>query len=289
MSTLLRAARALAKRHAQIALGEIRGGAVVIDDEDVAPFRGLRVEASDARTLREDLVRWVVSKNQFVQVDDATASEIEDAIVRLGDAFATGDLDEAQDVLDDVLDGLASIVERAVGAPREVVASEYTPELQLSVLHLSARALASPMLDIGCGASAALVRRARVLGIEAIGIDRDAPDDATRADWMTFDYGTERFRTIVSHLAFTLHFVRAHHASEVEARRHAEVFVRITRALAPGGCFAYVPSVPFIESVLPADRFRIERHRVTGGETLESLRSKSGLDLAEATHVTRVG
>ena len=289
MSELLDAARALARRHAGLPLERLHGGAVRLEGADLAPFRGLRVDASDARALRQDLVRWITSKNQFIHLDEATESEMDDAIARLGDALASGDLDEAQDVLDDVLDGLATMIESAIGAPREVIASEYTVDLQLAVLHLPPRELRSPLLDVGCGKGATLVRHVRALGIEATGIDREAPEDATRADWMTFDFGVDHYATIVSHLAFTLHFVRAHHASEVDARRYAEVFVRITRALAPGGRFAYVPSVPFIESVLPTQRFRIERHRVIGGGTLDSLRSKSGLDLAEATHLIRIG
>jgi hypothetical protein len=290
MSELVRAARSLAHRHEGLELAAIQGGVVSLSDDELAAFRGLAVSAADARTLREDLVRWIASKNQFFHVETATAAEIDDAIVRLGTALASGALDEAQDVLDDVLDGLASLMASALGtAPREVVASEYTPELQLAVLHLTPRDLASPLLDIGCGTGAALVRRARSLGLEATGIDRDAPDDAVRADWMSFDYGVARYRLIVSHLAFSLHFAHAHRKSEADARRYAETYVRITRALAPGGRFVYVPSVPFFEPVLPSAHFHVEHHRVIGGETLEGLRRSSGIDLAEATHLIRVG
>ena len=283
------ALRALAAGHADLALGDLGAGVVKLDEATLAPLAGLTLEASEVRALREDLVRWVRSKNQFFTIDESTENEIETAIVRLVDLLARGELAEAQDVLDDTLDGLASLVRGALGeAPREVVASEYAPEIQLAVLGLVPRELAAPLLDLGCGTDAALVRFARSLGLEAAGIDREAPHDATRADWLTYDYGSARWRTIVSHLAFTLHFLRAHHASEIEARRYAEAFVRITRALVVGGCFAYAPSVPFFEGVLPEGRFRIERHRVHGGATLDSLRQTSGLDLGEATRITRI-
>jgi hypothetical protein len=146
----------------------------------------------------------------------------------------------------------------------------------------------SPVLDVGCGSSALLVRHLRALGHDVIGIDRDAPDDATRTDWITYDYGLVKWKTVLSHLGFSLHFLRAHHASETDARKYAETFLRITRSLTVGGLFAYAPSLPFFEGVLPKDRFVIEHQRVCGGETLESLRKTSGLDLAEATRLRRI-
>lgn len=282
--------RELAQPHSSLELSAVAAGVVVLDREAIERLRGAALERSGARALREDLVRWVRGKNQFFAITPETEEEIEDALIRLVDDVGEGDLVDAQDALDDALDGLSSILRDALGdARREVVASAYAPELQLHVLGLRLSDVVSPVLDVGCGASALLVRHLRGLGHDVTGIDREAPTDATRVDWITFDYGTARWRTILSHLGFSLHFLRAHRASEAEARRHAEAFLRITRSLVVGGAFAYAPSLPFFESVLPADRFRIERRRLSGGETLESLRSKSGVDLAEATRLTRMG
>jgi hypothetical protein len=235
-------------------------------------------------------VRWLRAKNQFLAIDRAGEEEIESAIARVvGELGEAEDLAEAQEALDDGLDGLASILRESLGeARREVVASEYAPDLQLAVLGLKLSDVSSPVLDIGCGSSALLVRHLRALGHDVTGIDRDAPADATRADWLAFDYGNARWRTIVSHLGFSLHFQRAHRVGEAEARTYAETFLRIARGLVVGGTFAYAPSLPFFESVLPPGRFGIARTRVPGGETLASLREKSGLDLGEATQLTRL-
>lgn len=289
-SHLVRLVRELAPAHAGLGLASLAGGAVRLDAATLARFAGIEAERSDARALREDLVRWLRTKNQFLSLTSELEDEIEDAILRVLEALAEGDLEEAQDTLDDALDGLGSIVRDAGGGdPREVVASEYAPDLQLHVLGLAPSDVVSPVLDIGCGASAALVLHLRGLGHEVTGSDRDAPPSATRADWLGFDYGKDRWKTIVSHLGFSLHFLRAHHASEDAARHYAEAFVRITRSLAPGGLFAYAPSLPFFESVLPKERFAIERRKVKGGETLERLRATSGIDLAESTKLRRIG
>lgn len=288
-SPLVRLVRELAPPHAGLALGSIAGGAIRLDAPTLARFAGTSAERSDARALREDVVRWLRSKNQFLALTTELEDELEDAILRVLESLASGDLEDAQDTLDDALDGLGSIVRDAGGGePREVVSSEYAPDLQMHVLGLAPSDVVSPVLDVGCGAGAGLVLHLRGLGHDVTGIDRDAPPAATRADWLAFDYGKDRWKTIVSHLGFSLHFLRAHHASEIEARHYAEVFVRITRSLAPGGLFAYAPSLPFFENVLPKERFAIERRKVKGGETLDRLRATSGVDLAEATKLRRI-
>jgi hypothetical protein len=286
---VVRIVRELAARHESLALPDIGAGAVVLAPETVAQLAGAELEASEARALREDLVRWLRSKNQFVSIDEDTEAEIEAALTRLASEVGEGALEDAQDALDDALDGLASVIRESLGeAPREVVVSEYAPDLQLAVLGLKLSDVVSPVLDVGCGANALLVRHLRALGHDVIGIDRDAPEDATRTDWIKYEYGNAKWKTVLSHLGFSLHFLRAHHASESDARIYAETYLRITRSLTVGGLFAYAPSLPFFESVLPKDRFVIEHQRVRGGETLASLRKTSGLDLAEATRVRRL-
>lgn len=286
---VVRIAREVAARHAALALSDLGAGAVVLDAALLVSLEGAELDAAGARALREDLVRWLRDKNQFVAIDGDTEEEIEAALIRITREIGSAELAEAQDALDDGLDGLASIVRASLGQePREVVASEYAPDVQLAVLGLKLSDLTSPVLDVGCGSRALLVKHLRGLGHDVTGIDRDAGPDGTKADWLTFDYGAAKWRTVISHLGFSLHFLRAHHASEVEARKYAEAFVRITRSLAPSGLFAYAPSLPFFEAVLPRERFVIEHHRVQGGETLEQLRKSSGLDLAQATLLRRL-
>ena len=53
-----------------------------------------------------------------------------------------------------------------------VPCAEYTPELQLELLHIDTDKIFSPVLDIGCGKQANLVRFIENRGIEVVGIDR---------------------------------------------------------------------------------------------------------------------
>lgn len=52
------------------------------------------------------------------------------------------------------------------------VCAEYSAPLQLSVLGIDKRSLAEPVLGVGCGKNASLVRHLRQAGLDAYGIDR---------------------------------------------------------------------------------------------------------------------
>jgi hypothetical protein len=70
---------------------------------------------------------------------------------------------------------------------------------------------------------------------------------------MTFAYGDRRWGSILAHMSFTNHFVLQDRWSDEQAERYALVYMKILRALAPGGAFHYAPGVPFIEQHLPAN------------------------------------
>ena len=145
----------------------------------------------------------------------------------------------------------------------QVVCSEYTPGMQLSLLGLDARALPEPILDLGCGESGALVGYLRGLGLRAFGIDRVVfPSPYLRqADWLALDFAPLSWGTILSHMAFSNHFVFQHHAPDGEPERYARQFVVLLEALKVGGLMAYAPGLPFIEPLLPR-RYEVRRRPV---------------------------
>lgn len=146
------------------------------------------------------------------------------------------------------------------GLPPEVPNAEYSVELQLSILGLEVETLRPPILDVGCGPGARLVHHLRGLGLEAWGVDRDSSEPVViGADWLDYDYGERRWGTVISHQAFSLHFLHHHFRRGEAAHRHGEVYAAILKGLAPGGAFVYAPALPFVESVLPNSDYRIER------------------------------
>jgi hypothetical protein len=261
----------------------------------------LAAEAAEAdpaslRVLRDDLVAWLRRRNQFVVIDRTGEDELDAGIESLAVELADAEPEDQQDIVDEHLERFVDFVRERLGdAPKDVIAGEYSAALQLDVLGLRIASMEPPILDVGCGAKASLVKALRAQGLDACGIDSGAleagtpPEVATIADWLTYDYGSARWGTVVSHLGFSLHFLHQHHASPQGARAYAETYLRIIRSLRPGGVFAYAPSLPFFEPVLPKEGLLITRRRIAQTPTMTNLASTSGLSLAESTLVRRVG
>jgi hypothetical protein len=174
------------------------------------------------------------------------------------------------------------------GRPSEVVSGEYDPALQLAALSLEGVRLTGPLLDIGCGRRASLVNALRANGCDAQGLDRhlgahSRPD--LPADWLEHDFGHNRYGFVVSHLGLSLNLLYHHRRGSSEAYSHVATYMRVLESLSDGGVFAYVPSVPFLEDLLPARLYRVERFALPArlATALKSL----GLPRLEATHVTR--
>lgn len=246
--------------------------------------------------LRAQLVRWLRRRNQFMELDTGALAEL-DALCHDGLLAAMHVLasDEPpgpalRPVLLRVRATLAAFVRARLGAePREVVSSEYTPELQLGLLGLRIEDLQGPVLDVGCGVKAALVGALRARGIAAEGIDRDAdPAVASVADWLRYDYGVERWGTVVSHLAFSLHLLHHHLAGRPTAFVYTELYMQVLRSLRPGGVFAYAPGLPFLERLLPRGIYVCTRLAAPQGPGLRAAAADTGLQLGHATQVRRL-
>lgn len=253
-------------------------------------------ERAWARAWALLVARWLWRRHQFVELDvEAMAAELHAAGLELARRQATAEAvaELGLPALAAELHGkIAARVRASVGArPRDVVCDEYAATLQRDALGLGDERLLEPILDVGCGASASLVRALRAEGLAATGVDREAPTDvAIAGDWRSFPFGQDRWGTVVSHHAFTLHFLHHHLAQAEAAYADAQVYRAILRSLRVGGRFVYVPGLPFIEPLLPAGSFRCARVRVPDAiaGALRPLAEASGLDLEYAAHVERV-
>jgi SAM-dependent methyltransferase len=246
-------------------------------------------EASAAATFARDpagflsdrVLRWVQARNQFLPLGPGAAAELRRlhegalraaaaALRAEGDASALGAALAAIGSahvaeLGAFVRGLGAEAAPEAGLPlRDVVSSEYAPELQLSVLGLDPERLQEPILDLGCGREARLVRALRARGKDATGVDRIAePGDGVRREgWLDTALPPGSLGTVVSHLGFSLHFLHHHLRPGGEAARYARRYMDVLRALRPGGVFAYAPGLPFVEEHLPEERWRVERQPV---------------------------
>jgi hypothetical protein len=159
-----------------------------------------------------------------------------------------------------------SWVTSPAGRLRPTVSAEYSPELQLSILGLRLEELAEPILDLGCGERAGLVRYLRSQGKAAVGIDRylSVEEGVRAADWFSLPLLPDSWGTVIAHQSFSLHFLHHHLGTGGEAERYARRYREILGALRRGGAFAYAPGLPFLEPLLSDREFRVTRLRVSG-------------------------
>jgi hypothetical protein len=168
---------------------------------------------------------------------------------------------------------------------RTVPCEEYSAQFQLRLLNLAITELRPPILDIGCGVSGQLSNHLRSKGYPAFGVDRLAPSTSNffQQDWFEFDYGTDKWGTILAHQSFSTHFIHAHLHHSRSADDFARLYMRILGSLRIGGEFCYSPGLPFIEGHLEKmvgysmAKTRIETNNMLGlGEIFYSVRVKRG-------------
>lgn len=141
----------------------------------------------------------------------------------------------------------------------EVICAEYSALLQINLLQIDVPNLIEPVLDIGCGENAWLVKYLRELGIDAYGVDRLSSNCSYLhcANWMEFEFKPQHWGTVVSNLSFALHFSNHNQRNDGDYLAYAKKYMEILSSLKIGGSFYYAPSLPFIEAYLPLERFQV--------------------------------
>ncbi len=146
----------------------------------------------------------------------------------------------------------------------QVACSEYSPELQIDILQIDVKHLMQPVLDIGCGVNGYLVNYLKNQGIEVLGIDRFkfTTSNLITADWLEYDYGKEKWGTIVSNLGFSNHFNHHNLREDGNYIEYGKNYMNILNSLKVGGCFHYAPDLPFIEKYLDNKQFDLRKYEI---------------------------
>ena len=145
-----------------------------------------------------------------------------------------------------------------------VACSEFTPKLQIDILQIDIKHLIQPVLDIGCGINGHLVNYLKNQGIEVYGIDRFkfSTTNLITADWLEYDYGTEKWGTVVSNLGFSNHFHHHNLREDGNFIEYGKTYMNILNSLKVGGCFHYAPDLPFIEKYLDNKQFDLRKYEI---------------------------
>lgn len=139
--------------------------------------------------------------------------------------------------------------------------SKYSPEFILEILDVKAEELKGKSLDIGCGKNGELVNYLAQKGMDSHGLDMECEDTdrLEQEDWLIKEYPENTYDLITSNLTFTKHFNEANQeeANDQECFEYAQSYMKILNSLKVGAKWHYVPSVTFIEELLPEDKFEV--------------------------------
>lgn len=139
--------------------------------------------------------------------------------------------------------------------------SKYSPEFILEILDVKEEELKGKSLDIGCGKNGELVKFLAQKGMDSYGIDMECEesDKLEQEDWLIKEYPENTYDLITSNLTFTKHFNEANQeeANDQECFEYAQSYMKILNSLKVGAKWHYVPSVTFIEELLPEDKFEV--------------------------------
>jgi hypothetical protein len=141
---------------------------------------------------------------------------------------------------------------------------EYSAELQIDLLGIDIAHIKQPVIDIGCGNQANLVKHFRSLGIEAYGIDRHLgihESYLNQVDWFDFYFEPSKWGTIISNMGFTNHLNYAYMHDIAQLERYLLKMKEIMASLLANGYFYYAPSLPFIEDKLSTKNYKVEREQ----------------------------
>ena len=147
---------------------------------------------------------------------------------------------------------------------QKVVCAEYTPEMQLEILGVQPDVLLQPVLDLGCGKPGQLVQYLRQNGIQATGVDRvvDPSPNLIQADWLDYPMVPGYWGTVISHMAFTNHFLFHHLYQYGRIEPYARQYMVVLKSLKEQGSFYYAPGLPFIEAYLPHETYSVTQRQI---------------------------
>lgn len=152
------------------------------------------------------------------------------------------------------------------GYSAPVVCSEYTPDLQVSILHIDLKNLLEPVLDVGCGREMNLVNHLRENEIEAFGLDRFDIDNPYyyKNNWLEYNFEADKWGSIISNLGFSNHFIHHNLRADGNYIEYAQKYMQILESLKAGGSFYYAPALPFIEIHLDLSTYQCTSFKIEG-------------------------
>ena len=142
-----------------------------------------------------------------------------------------------------------------------VVNVQYSADFQMKILGLEIENLMEPIIDIGCGSQANLVRYICKQKNDILGIDRkiDYKSIYTKEiDWLEFNFTPCFYGTIIANMSFSNHLVYHMQNKTEYLQAYLSKYKEILSSIKKGGIFVYAPSLPVIEEILDNTKYSVK-------------------------------
>jgi hypothetical protein len=139
--------------------------------------------------------------------------------------------------------------------------SYYDAKIQIDILEIDIQKLVEPIIDVGCGKNANMVMYLDDKGYSVFGIDRYCEiksDKIESVSWDDFVFKKNYWGTVISHMAFSNHFIYHYLKNDSVDYQYAIKYKEILDSIRKMGSFYYTPSLPFIEKYLDKQEYKIE-------------------------------
>jgi hypothetical protein len=235
-----------------------------------------RQDISIINKIVDSVLQTFYDANQYLYFSNEDISELKSYYFMLLNNIYSYLLNDKENCIDDIIHAHYNNLKRWISKTNpfvkiinkndpyvpSIVCSEYSPEMQLSILDISLEELKEPVIDIGCGYNARLVSFLRNKGILAFGLDRiikENKDYLITGDWFSFPFVPDSWGSIIAHMSFSNHFMHNHLRSDGDYSGYANKYTQILKSLSQGGCFIYTPSLPFIEEFIDEKHFSLTK------------------------------
>lgn len=148
---------------------------------------------------------------------------------------------------------------------KEKVCSTYDANTQIGILGIDVDNLIEPILDVGCGENANLVQFLSKKGYSTFGIDKYCEmksENLNSISWNDFMFTKNYWGTIISHMAFSNHFIYHYIKNDSIDYQYAIKYMEILESLKENGNFYYAPGLPFIEKYLDQKKYSIKNSEI---------------------------
>ena len=142
-----------------------------------------------------------------------------------------------------------------------VVNAQYSADFQMKILGLEIENLMEPIIDIGCGSHANLVRYICKHKNKVLGIDRviEYKSEHTKEiNWLDFQFLPCFYGTVIANMSFSNHLIYHIQNKTPYLQAYLSKYKEIIASIKKGGVFVYAPSLLFIEEMLDKTKYSIK-------------------------------